>query len=88
MTLPKEVVERVILVSDHEQDRLAGKLPDDRAGAPAECGWRMPGGEDLLNFALSAGFPAAAWWLGQNRKAAEDKPAEEPSEAAIARKDR
>jgi len=87
VTLPKGVMERVISVANHEQGRRAEKVPDDCAAAAAECGWRMPGGEDLLNFALSAGFPAAAWWLGQNRKAAEDKPAEEPSEAATARKD-
>jgi hypothetical protein len=30
----------------------------------------MPGGEDLLNFALSAGLAAGAWWLEMQQEPA------------------
>lgn len=42
---------------DHDRD------PDCGAGPASASGWRMPGGEDLLNFALSAGLAAGVWWL-------------------------
>lgn len=40
---------------DADSDRSTGRVP--------ASGWRMPGGEDLLNFALSAGLAAGVWWL-------------------------
>lgn len=45
---------------DQRLRRQGAAGPEDAAG---DLGWRMPGGEDLLRFALSAGLVAGAWWL-------------------------
>lgn len=42
--------------------------------APEEFGWRMPGGEDLLRFALSAGLAAGAIWLETRQESAAPGP--------------
>jgi hypothetical protein len=36
---------------------------DSAADAAADSAWRMPDGEDLLRFALSAGLATGALWL-------------------------
>jgi hypothetical protein len=80
MTPPKEKQEREMSAAG--QDRLI------RRGAAAgpetsaeEFGWRMPGGEDLLKFALSAGLVAGAWWLETRPEAAAQESSEEPCTA-------
>lgn len=78
MTLPKEVEERVMSVAELEPTRIPAKEPDPGQGRASGSGWRMPGGEDLLNFALSAGLAAGVWWL-ENRG---DEPAEAEAPAA------
>lgn len=48
--------------------RRAVAAPD--ASGP-HTGWRMPGGEDLLQFALSAGLAAGSVWLETRLEAME-----------------
>ncbi len=45
---------------DQPMRRQEAARPEAAAG---DFGWCMPGGEDLLKFALSAGLVAGAWWL-------------------------
>lgn len=71
MTLPKEKQEREMSAAGQDQNmrRQGAAGPEAAAG---DSGWRMPGGEDLLKFALSAGLVAGAWWLGTRPEAAPD----------------
>ncbi len=50
-------------VAEVDGKREHDKDPDRGASRPTADGWRMPGGEDLLNFALSAGLATGVWWL-------------------------
>ncbi|MCS7044594.1 MAG: hypothetical protein N2036_14170 [Bryobacteraceae bacterium] len=50
-------------VAEVDPNRTRGEVPEDEAGRMPATGWRMPGGEDLLNFALSAGLAAGVWWM-------------------------
>lgn len=74
MTLPKEWEERVMSVAELGPTRTQAHDPDPGQGRTSASGWRMPGGEDLLNFALSAGLAAGVWWM-------ENRSSEEPAEA-------
>jgi hypothetical protein len=61
MTLPKESQERDMpAVEQHQPMRPGGAAKEPNS---SEFGWRMPGGEDLLKFALSAGLATGVWWL-------------------------
>lgn len=62
MTLPKDKEETGMSTVRQPQPVRRGEAsgPDAAAG---DFGWRMPGGEDLLKFALSAGLVAGAWWM-------------------------
>lgn len=46
--------------------------------AATDFSWRMPGGEDLLRFALSAGLVAGARWLETRPEAAAPDRSEDP----------
>ncbi len=49
-------------------------------------GWQMPWGEDLLNFALSAGLAAGSWWLEMQRRP-ETGPADPENAEPLARRE-
>lgn len=53
---------------DQRTRRQGAAGPEAAAG---DFGWRMPGGEDLLKFALSAGLVAGAWWLETRQEVAD-----------------
>jgi hypothetical protein len=63
MTLPKEWEERAMSVAEVDRKREHDRDPDRGAARPTAASWRMPGGEDLLRFALSAGLATGVWWL-------------------------
>lgn len=77
MTLPKEEQEREMSAAGQDQHtrRQGAAGPEAAAG---DLGWRMPGGEDLLKFALSAGLVAGAWWMETRPEAAGADPSEDP----------
>ncbi|MGC8759991.1 MAG: hypothetical protein ACP5UT_13045 [Bryobacteraceae bacterium] len=63
MSQPKEE-ERVVPVAGLEPDSTSVAAPEGRPGRfGQDSAWHMPGGEDLLNFALSAGLATGLWWL-------------------------
>lgn len=62
MTLPKDKEETGMSAAGQDQPMRRGQAPGPDAAA-GDVGWRMPGGEDLLKFALSAGLVAGAWWM-------------------------
>lgn len=70
MKLPMEEKGREMSASgqDLKAKRRGEQAPD--AGGP-HSGWRMPGGEDLLQFALSAGLAAGSVWLETRLEAME-----------------
>lgn len=78
MSQPKEE-KRAMPVAGLEPDSTSVAAPENRPERPPQVSaWRMPGGEDLLNFALSAGLAAGVWWLEHR----DDEPAGSPAEAA------
>lgn len=59
---------------DQHMRRQEAAGPEAAAG---DFGWRMPGGGDLLQFALSAGLVAGAWWMETRPEAAGPDPSED-----------
>ena len=50
-------------MSEPRAPNPAGRKCGEDPAAARTSGWQMPGGEDLLNFALSAGLASGSWWL-------------------------
>ncbi|MEJ5369575.1 MAG: hypothetical protein WHT08_14745 [Bryobacteraceae bacterium] len=69
MTLPKELERETPVTGSHPSAPPAKQAGESRSEEP-RTGWQMPGGEDLLNFALSAGLAAGAWWLEMQQEPA------------------
>lgn len=57
-------------VAEIDRKRAHDSNPGRGAGPAPVSGWRMPGGEDLLHFALSAGLAAGVWWLERREEEA------------------
>lgn len=82
MTLPKEQ-ERKTSVSGRQQSAPPTAQAGEYRTTGPNSAWQMPGGEDLLNFALSAGLAAGAWWL-ELQQAPAEAAAAEPERASMA----
>lgn len=74
--------ERAATVTDVDAKR-AGQSSQGTDWQPAAASaWSMPGGEDLLRFALSTGLAAGLWWL---QRRGEEAAVEAPAGAAAPR---
>ncbi len=62
MSQPKEGKRDAPVTGPQPPTPSPAQAGDSRRADP-RSGWQMPGGEDLLNFALAAGLAAGAWWL-------------------------
>lgn len=82
MTLPKEGKRETPVTGPQQAGPPSGQTGASQRSAP-RSGWQMPGGEDLLNFALSAGLVAGSWWLEMQR-AREQAGPEDPAAAPAA----
>jgi hypothetical protein len=69
MTLPKELKRETPVTGPQQSAPPTAPAGDGRTREPRPA-WNMPGGEDLLNFALSAGLAAGAWWLEMQQEPA------------------
>lgn len=55
--------ERAATVTDGDSKRAGKSSQGAEWPLAAASAWSMPGGEDLLRFALSTGLAAGLWWL-------------------------
>lgn len=75
---PPKGKEREMPVADRTPNPMASASAESGPASDLQSAWRMPGGEDLLHFALSAGLAAGQWWLEQQ---AQDDACEAPGQA-------
>ncbi len=69
MTLPKELKRETPVTGSQQSASPTAPAGESMTREPRSP-WYMPGGEDLLNFALSAGLAAGTWWLEMQREPA------------------
>lgn len=63
MSQPKEGKRDAPVTGSQPSTSPPAQAAGDARRQDSRSGWQMPGGEDLLNFALAAGLAAGAWWL-------------------------